>query len=375
MRKFQRTIAAIAAVATAISAMSIASFAEGEETPTTNEGQSSLSGTAVEGDGSFEGTVEKVKYNIILPTQPAETTTMYDFILDPQGLIAATSATKYSGATFEADKYLFFKNLDGNYTDASDALTAYNLSTEDVKLTVTGTITDAGDVGFVDATAGFTENATRPEIQLAIIDGEETASKAQYFATANGATTATYTADIDGLDDAKFAITYNTSKAKYEWDYNTTTASAIEAVTDGNYASINPGASFKLIGAIANDSTGEVWENYTATPKVSVVWSMADPNASAAPSVTLTDNEVEANETALVIPFDLGKGAAAAESVSSIAYTLPSGGTGTFRSGFTIDNNAITFDSAKSGVLTAGSTLTITFNTGDAITVTVVDAE
>ena len=108
MKKFQRTIAAIAAMAMAISAMSIASFAE--DVVTEPEGEETTT-TGLTGEGSFEGVVEATKYNVVLPTVPDGGEDMYNFILDPQGLIKETEAAKYEAATFENGKYLFFKNI------------------------------------------------------------------------------------------------------------------------------------------------------------------------------------------------------------------------------------------------------------------------
>ena len=59
-----------------------------------------------EGTGSYEG--GEMKYptlSVTLPTIPEGT---YDYIADPNGLIAATSNEKYTGATFTGSTGVFF---------------------------------------------------------------------------------------------------------------------------------------------------------------------------------------------------------------------------------------------------------------------------
>ena len=385
MKKFQRTIAAIAAVATAISAMSIASFAE-DAFP--NEGESSVAAAAaVEGEGTFEGTVESIKYNMILPTVPAENTALYNFILDPQDLIRQTKAASlgvdaaaYEDSLLEAGKYLYFKHVDEDnggavsYKGESETLTAYNLSTETVKLTVEGTVEDITGLKFMGADA-LSAQPTVPEIKLAIAEGSGTVGTKGNFVVAENETVAkaTHEVELAPVADTNFAISY--ADSKYSYDYSDTFKGLI---ADGGYKELTTGdtkvasASFKLIGSIANDEDGEIWGDYkpTENPSVKIIWSMADPAANAAPAVTLSNNEITYTEGALVIPYSLGKGDLAATKVESIKCKI-----GTYEGAvktYTDANNTITIASGKN--YTAGSTLTITFDNGDSVVVTVVEA-
>ena len=93
MKNFKKyTAIAVAATMTIGSAMTV--FA-GDVTPGVSEGE-----------GSYEG--GEMKYptlTVTLPTIPAGT---YDYIADPNGLIAATSGEKYADSTFTGDTGVFF---------------------------------------------------------------------------------------------------------------------------------------------------------------------------------------------------------------------------------------------------------------------------
>ncbi len=497
MRKFKRSIAAIAAMATAISAMSIASFAEGETQTPATEGQSSLTGSTVTGSGTFEGTVESVKYNMILPTTPAAG--FYDFILDPQGLIEETGADRF-GDAYDADdfadnKFLFFKNTtstpgttvttytaaqdiiksetvnvemgeiteeeynaipagddktnkitvdslgepvtytvteafsytktttlytDGDtltaeqyaaldptfqtaeyvttststgaataavtYSDESDVLTAYNLSSMEVKLTVEGTAKGASDLTFVE-TAPSTEGKS---IMLAIADAAATSTTAsnKYFKTdaTSGVTTATYEATLAAVDDSNFAVTWDSAKG-YQYGYTTTFATAI---ANEGYKNLTSGdtkvasAGFKLIGAIAEDEDGSSWKGYTGTPSVEVVWSMADPTAQTneAPNIAgSTAKTLTSNKTGHTVTIDLGEGNLKATGLAAtdpVQYAL--GTTTTFKalaSNYTFDatTGVFTINATAAGLLTDGSRIKITLNdtAGTTITLTFED--
>lgn len=381
MKKFQRTIAAIAAMAMAISAMSIASFAE--DAVTEPEGEETTTTTGLTGEGSFEGTVEATKYNVVLPTVPTGSEDMYNFILDPQGLIKETEAAKYEAATFEDGKYLFFKNTDGttDYSSESDALTAYNLSSMEVELTVEGKVTGATDLTF---TAEAPEEGLN--IQLGIADAADTATT-QYFAVAEGATdaTATYTASLAALSADKFDITYDETDG-YVYDYESTFKTSITGESI-DYSTIDgvAGAGFKLVGAIANDTDGDKWEDYDGTPSVEIVWSMADPNAvpevvDEAPNVNgQTTVALTNNETGHTVTIDLGEGdlkATGLAETNAVQYALGTSTTfNTLNSNYTFDaeTGSFTINATAAKLLTDGSRIKINLDDGTTITLTFAD--
>lgn len=77
--------------------------------------------------------------HVELPAFPEEDGSVFDFIMDPQGLIEATNAAKYGGESFEAGGTLYFKNTEGAYaySSESDRLTVTNKSAVPVEITVT----------------------------------------------------------------------------------------------------------------------------------------------------------------------------------------------------------------------------------------------
>jgi hypothetical protein len=94
------------------------------------------SGTAVTGEGT--GTdiyVDKDVYKLECPTNAA-LAKIFDYTVDPQGLIAATEAIEFGGATIEGEG-LFFANKDA--TDATKTVKLSNWS-DPMKLTNKGAI-------------------------------------------------------------------------------------------------------------------------------------------------------------------------------------------------------------------------------------------
>ena len=96
--------------------------------------------------------------HVELPAFPEENGSVFDFIMDPQGLIEATDAVKYDGASFEKGRTLYFKNEEGAYaySGSSDRLTVTNKSAMPVEVTVTAKLDHceglalAGDEAFSD---------------------------------------------------------------------------------------------------------------------------------------------------------------------------------------------------------------------------------
>lgn len=111
--------------------------------------------------------------HVELPAFPEENGSVFDFIMDPQGLIEATDAVKYDGASFEKGRTLYFKNEEGAYaySGSSDRLTVTNKSAVPVEVTVTAKLDHceglalAGDEAFSDGNG---------EIFLAVTDDRGT---------------------------------------------------------------------------------------------------------------------------------------------------------------------------------------------------------
>ena len=211
------------------------------------------------GDAVVEGVVEKNVFDVKLPVVQSTDTT-FDFVLDPQGLIAASiesGAAKgdYSGQTI-TDSLLFTNtDDDGNktYTGTSNKLVAYNYGTVKVDVTVTATATPAN--GAVFTTDKTFADDTTSSVYLAIVgvESNEVAIDSSNKATAK--------AELAGVEDTNFEVTYDTGTNKYSYtlksDYDKETA---------------PNVEFGLTGKC---NTNGVWTgNETAT--VDVVWTLAE---------------------------------------------------------------------------------------------------
>ena len=83
-----------------VMAMSISATAQAQDM---GEGNS-------DGVGELEGIVKTDVYQVVMPT---ETEGIFDFILDPQGLINATDGAAYEGKKFEKDSTVFFNRTYG----------------------------------------------------------------------------------------------------------------------------------------------------------------------------------------------------------------------------------------------------------------------
>ena len=233
---------------------------------------SSVVAFANEGAGTGSGTLDVVQnsdvFDVVLPTSSGTT---FDYILDPTGVIKATSAQKYGGATFADNTTVFFANAPTSeggatsYSGTSDAIKAENKSTMDVDITVTATIAAAS--GITMATNGtFAEDDTSAKLYLALKDDDTNNSDAAI--TADGAK---LTSKIAALDDA-----YET---KYE-DGKYVKKLKSDATGFKTY-------SFQLTGAC--NAKGN-WTGLTeAPPTVSVVWSIKDPTITG-PQITLSSS-------------------------------------------------------------------------------------
>ena len=351
MKKFKGFIAALTALATVASSASVVAFAQ--------------SGEAT-GTGSVEGIVKKEVFDVVLPTIN-EGSKPFDFILDPQGLIAATSQAAYSGKKFESGKYLFFalsaKDAQSNdYASSSDAFTAYNLSSAAVDLTIKGTVTDADGIKFVSTPPA--ENAA--EVKLAIdVDGAATE-----FATAEGVTSATVTKNLAALPSDKFDVKYTPGDGDAKGTYSYAIKDEVKASDAYKSSGDVAKATFKLVGEASQNDDGTAWANLKdVAPTVDITWEIKSPFVpeSVAPSAT----DTAANATKLVIPFDLGT---TATTVSKVEYKTSSSTafkTATLKNQYSISNNTIVWIASASKALVTGSEVKITFDDGTVVTVNI----
>lgn len=115
--------------------------------------------------------------NVVMPTG---TDNVFDFIMDPQGLIQQTDGAAYNYSSFEEDASLFFKRSDGesdvDYSRFSDSLTIINKGEDPIEIELTAYLSPSSIDGIVltdDET--FTDDSYA-NLYLALTDGETTAA-------------------------------------------------------------------------------------------------------------------------------------------------------------------------------------------------------
>lgn len=190
--------------------------------------------------------------SICLPVVSERETSVFDFILDPQGLLYETDAVRYGGGRVEEGATLLFHNKEGEYdfSRRSDWLTVTNRSTVPVRVTVTAQVTDFEDVRLAES-ADFGES-TEPEVYLAIEDdqGNILPLSADTQTTINlemaSAPENTY---VFRLDEENHTYEYGMSMDPSLIDFDT--------------------YSFRLIGAC---NTNAEWQNISVHPTITVTW-------------------------------------------------------------------------------------------------------
>lgn len=115
---------------------------------------------------------------VIQVVMPTNVEHVFDFIMDPQELIAKTDAAAYGGSRFEEDATLFFKRSDdeaeADYSSISDIVTIANKGEEDVTVIVTARILPDSIYGItMSDDPEFTDNM-EASLYLALTDGEVT---------------------------------------------------------------------------------------------------------------------------------------------------------------------------------------------------------
>ncbi len=210
---------------------------------------------SADGTGSYEG--GEMKYptlSVTLPTIPEGT---YDYIADPNGLIEATAAARYEGATFTGDGGIFFKTEDDKYTDTSAALSVTNENAQAIDVTVKLEQKKAGDEGIAYADAAtFEEDDTAQKLFLAVVDDAETPNKAALAADK----AATLTTTLEGVP------------GNYEPSWSQANGYGYTLKDEADLTDWNECA-FALTGALNTNAT---WGDKVTFPEIKVTWSYAE---------------------------------------------------------------------------------------------------
>jgi hypothetical protein len=215
-----------------------------------------------EGTGEYEGgEMQYPTLSITLPVIPDHT---YDYIADPNGLISATAAAHYGGATFTGTSGIFFKTTEADgdvkaiYTNKSKAQEVTNQNAQDVDITVKLEQLEAGDESIVYSdTATFETEDTANKLYLAVTD--DAASDAQVSAL-SATTAATLTTTVPGVPD----------NYKPNWDETNGYGYVLK---DAGELEDWETCSYILTGALNTNAT---WGDDVTFPSIKVTWSYAE---------------------------------------------------------------------------------------------------
>lgn len=316
---------------------------------TTADSEDAAKGSAT-GSGEVEGIINKDIFKVVMPTDAD--TTNFAFILDPQGLIKATSSDtdKKHTESFEADASLFFKNSDGNYSHVSDPLSVTNKSTGIVDVTLTATAgdlksaSDAAEAYNINLAENstFAENDSSTSIYLGLIAGDD----APIALTAKDGATVTKT--LDAAPEGAYKTIYDTANSKYDYVLDSTfDASKFSALT------------FKMEGA-CNTNADAKWVE-SAAPGVEVAWTLEKHKV--APSAPETATFVKGKDTT-ISGISLGSGSLAATK-ATITVSKTDNKSGEYQpTTLPLNGNSVTIPGTSWGGAAIGDTryLKVVFN-------------
>ena len=277
------------------------------------------------GEGKYEGFVDETSvFSVQVPTNAAK---VFDFFVDPNGLLAETGYARMDGKTeadFETDATLFFTRtvsdtVTKEFGKDSDSVTFTNMSSYGVDVQVSAAVTGATGITLSDS--DDLDDAEKPTIYLAIVSGGSTEA-----ITSNGGV---FTGKIAGKKE-NFEIQWDGEKYVYGLKKDTTEA--------------NPTAPWETLSFNLTGACGGIWtaEQAEVAPVVELTWKVTDPLANEAPSIAKTAYNITAG-TEVKIPIDLGAGEKAATGITKITFD---------KGGGTISTMGNTYYAFANGVLT-----------------------
>ena len=244
-------------------------------------------GTTVEGTGKYEGKDgEKPIIRITLPTE-TQLNEVYNYIADPNDLLtkATDKGSLGSGATVNTNKGILFKTDTNTYDPTSKKFEVTSQNMQDVDVSVSVTVKEAGDSFIEYATTDTFEDTDKAnKLYLALVNGETGDAAKSAALTASGVT---LTQTAAGKTD-NYELKYDSANSKYVY-------SAKADATDWNKVG------FAMTGAI---NTKAEWGENVKFPKVQVTWSYKEHLD--VPTVT----ETSISGTNNIIHFTLPSGVA-----------------------------------------------------------------
>ena len=322
-------------------------------------GNSPAEGKA-EASGELEGYVDTDVFKVVLPTSAEG---VFDFTLDPQQLINATSGDAYGGtasADFEDDATVFFDTTASadatmrTYNSTSKYVQVYNKGTVDCNVSVKAELSNTTGITMVSSEAAVSGD-TNPNLYLAFTasgdaSGDAKGAGNEKALTSTGADLSAVLKAVSGnFYEFNVASANATNPAdRYSYDLKDQYVSA-DASVDGieDY-------SFALTGACNTEAD---WSDVTVAPKVVVTWTLEDAE-SGNPAINKTKT---ASSTAAISVTTVA-------SVSSATWVTYNGAarTGTLTKGthYTASGTTFTITTALAKAITGTTTITLNLSNG-----------
>ncbi len=327
---------------------------------------------SAEGTGSYEG--GEMQYPEISVTLPTIPTGAYNYIADPNGLIAMTSAAAYPDSEFTGNTGVFFlttpksdTEAKNKYTNKSAALDVTNQNAQDIDVTVKLEQKTAGDEGIAYADSATFESTDKDKkLYLAVTDD---AAQDPQVAALSAASAATLTATVEGTP----------GNFEPSWDETDGYGYVVKTPGSGDPELEWNDCSFCLTGAL---NKGAEWGDDLQFPDIKVTWSYAEhtetPATSSAAGIVVPES---GNAT---VAITVGQDGAVPTSLTNTWFSgnmlqLTNG----WGASYDASTKTITFGDGISGdfaaekaeALSATYTITFTPSEGDPYTQTVTFAE
>lgn len=267
-----------------------------------------------DGAGTFEGHANSTIVSVTLPTV-SESSTAFNYIYDPEGLIEGTSNAAYEDATFTGD-YVYFESAKDKYTAESKTLTVSNNSMVSINVTVkVGLVAGTSDPALVSSDT-VAKAAKDPSLYLGLKVGDKPAK-----AIMND--DVEVTVSLNGMPD-NYTLSYNGTPHSYSYKVKKD-ASGWESVGFSVVGAANKVTNAKdktaptLKVTWKYETVGEVEQegNPTSTPTET-------PAADKAPSVakdTYSKSELSGDSGQATFTVDYGTGSLAGTAITKVWFS------------------------------------------------------
>ena len=320
-------------------------------------GNSPAEGKA-EASGELEGYVDTNIFKVVLPTSAEG---VFDFTLDPQGLIAATSGEAYGGtasADFEEDATVFFDTTSAdatkkNFESTSKYVQVYNKGTVDVNVSVKAELSGTTGITMASSEAAVSGD-TNPNLYLAFTasgdaSGDAKGAGNEKVLTSTGAELSAVLKAVSGNFYEFNVASANAAdpKDKYSYDLKEEYVSA-----DASVAGVQD-YSFALTGACNSEAD---WSKVTVAPSVVVTWTLKEANSS-----FLSSSFVSSTSPSVTVTLPSG-----ATTIKSVTLTKPDGSVTTMKttSHYTYTNGTLKIVASSFLTSFKGGYFTITLDNG-----------